>query len=128
MSVEESRHVGWGSGRIVPALVVIAIGVFFLLGNLDIDIPFLRHANWWAWFILLGALGPLWHAMEHYRRVGSIDGEILHSLLTAAVIVWVAVIFIAQLSWSRWWPVFVIYGGLVMLVRSPRRRRDGERR
>jgi ABC-type antimicrobial peptide transport system permease subunit len=27
-----------------------------------------------------------------------------------------ALMFILQLSWSVWWPVFVIYGGLCMLT------------
>jgi len=128
MSVEESRQAGWSSGRIVPALVVIAIGVFFLLGNLDIDLPFFDLANWWAWLILIAAAAPLLQAVERYRRVGGIDGDVLHSLLTCAVIVLVALMFILELSWTRWWPLFVIYGGLCMLVRSPRRGRDGDNR
>ena len=129
MSVEETKPVSWYPSRIVPALVVIAIGVFFLLGNFGFDVPFFDGANWWAWFILIGAVGPLLYAMERYRNTGTADAEVLHSLLTAAAIVMVALMFILQLSWAQWWPLFMIYGGLCMLVRGPRRRRwkDGVR-
>lgn len=113
---------------VVPALLVIAVGVFFLLGNFGIDFPFFTWTNWWAWFILLGAAWPLSDAWARYRRLGKADGLVLHELLTAAAIVMVALMFILELSWQRWWPVFVIYGGLCMLVRGPRRRwRDGVR-
>lgn len=128
MSIEESRQAGWSSGRIVPALVVIAIGAFFLLRNLGIDIPFFDFANWWAWLILAAAVVPLLRAVERYRRVGGVDGDVLQSLLTCAVIVLVALMFILGLSWGRWWPLFVIYGGLCMLVRSPHRDRSSDSR
>ena len=109
--------------RLVPALVVIGIGVFFLLDNFGFDFPFLNVQNWWAWFILLAALSPLSHALRRYRRVGTLDNVVWHSLLSATAIVMVALIFILGLSWARWWPVFVIYGGLSMLVRESRRGR-----
>jgi hypothetical protein len=35
--------------------------------------------------------------------------------------------FIVPLSWARWWPLFVIYGGVCMLVRGPRRQRSRSR-
>lgn len=123
MSVEEARPHRHRRYHVMPALLVIAFGVFFLLGNLGINIPLFDNANWWAWFILIGAAWPLFDAVEHYRETGAIDGEVLHSLLTAAAVVMVALMFLLQLSWQQWWPVFVIYGGLCMLVRGSRRRR-----
>jgi hypothetical protein len=121
MSVPETRLARRYRHRIIPALLVIAIGTFFLLGNLGIDFPLFDYANWWAWFILIGAAWPLFDAVDRYRGTGTVDGEVLRSLLTAAVIVMVALMFILELSWQRWWPVFIIYGGLCMLVRDPRR-------
>ncbi|QEE24463.1 hypothetical protein CS053_08100 [Rhodanobacter glycinis] len=108
--------------RVIPALLVIALGVFFLLGNLGIDFPFFTWTHWWAWFILLGAAWPLSDAWARYRRLGKVDSLVLRELLTTAVIAMVALMFILQLSWQQWWPIFVIYGGLCMLVRDPRRR------
>jgi drug/metabolite transporter (DMT)-like permease len=124
MSVPETRLARRYRHRIIPALLVIAIGTFFLLGNLGIDFPLFDYANWWAWFILIGAAWPLFDAVDRYRSTGTVDGEVLRSLLTAAVIVMVALMFILELSWQRWWPVFIIYGGLCMLVRDPRRNVD----
>lgn len=123
MSADETRPVVRRRYQVMPALLVIALGVFFLLGNLGIEVPLFNHANWWAWFILIGAAWPLFDAVERYRETGVIDGEVLHSLFTAAAVVMVALMFLLQLSWQQWWPVFVIYGGLCMLVRDSRRRR-----
>lgn len=110
--------------RVIPALLVIAIGVFFLLDNLAINLPFFDIENWWAWIILFAAALPLTDAVSRYRSVGTFDREVAHSLLSATAIVMVALMFILELSWHQWWPVFVIYGGLCMLIRGPRNRTD----
>lgn len=118
----------WHSHRIIPALLVVGVGVLFLCGNLGVQIPFLNWANWWAWFILIGAAWPLSEAWDRYHAVGTVDAAVAHSLLHALAIVMVAMIFILDLSWGTWWPLFVIYGGVCMLVREPRRsRRDRAR-
>lgn len=106
------------SHKIVPALIVIAVGALFLLGNLGVHWGFLYLQNWLAWLIMIGAVGPASIAMQRYRTQGAIDGEVLHYVLNAAVIIMVALIFLLQLSWGQWWPVFVIYGGLCMLLRN----------
>lgn len=125
MRIREARRARWrrdgDRNGVIPALLVIALGVLFLLGNLGIHLAFFDQEDWWAWLILLAALGPLSGAVERYRMVGAVDGVVLHALLTAAAIVMVAVMFILQLSWQQWWPVFVIYGGVCMLTRSWRR-------
>lgn len=112
--------------RIIPALLVVGVGVIFLCGNLGVQLPFLNWANWWAWFILAGAAWPLSEAWDRYRTTGAVDGAVAHSLLNALAIVMVAMIFILDLSWATWWPLFVIYGGVCMLVREPRRRGGDE--
>jgi hypothetical protein len=112
--------------RVAPALLVIGVGVFFLLGNFGFDLPFQAFHNWWAWFILIAAISPLSQGLQRYRRVGTFDGAVLHSLLSAAASVMVALMFILDLSWARWWPMFVIYGGLYMLWRGHRCTADDE--
>lgn len=111
------------ASRIIPAVSVIAVGVIFLCVTMGVQLPFLNWANWWAWFILIGTAWPLSEAWERYRAIGNVDGEVWHSLLHALAIVMVATIFILDLSWAKWWPLFVIYGGLSMLVPGSRRRR-----
>ncbi len=114
--------------RLFPALAIIAVGVLFLLGNLGYNIALLQYDNWWAVIILLAALAPLTRAWEIYRARGRADAEVAHSLLTAGAIVLVAVMFLANLDWGVWWPLFVILGGLYTLVPYRRRYRDRYRR
>lgn len=109
--------------RVIPALLVVAVGLIFLCGNLGVRIPFFDWANWWAWFILLGAAWPLSEARARYRAVGKLDGTVAQPLLGALAVAIVAMIFILGLSWATWWPLFVIYGGLCMLVHGQQHRR-----
>lgn len=115
------RHAHW-----ISAAVVIALGVLFLIVNLGYRLPFLDYANWWAWFMLIAAAWPIAEAVERYRQLGHWDATVWHALLPALGIVLVASFFILQLSWARWWPLFMILGGLYMLggPRRDRRRND----
>lgn len=117
-SSQPGRNIEW---RVVPAVVVIAIGTLFLLNNLGYPLWFFFHGNWWALFILIGAIPPFTRVYEIYRAQGKLDAEGVHSLLAGSAVVLVAVMFLAGLDWTTWWPLFVILGGLFMLVRRPRR-------
>lgn len=121
-----SRPLRW---RIFPAVVIIAIGVLFLLNNLGYTLAFLDQGNWWAVLILLAAFAPLTRAWEIYRGRGRVDAEIVHSVLCAAAVALVGVMFLLELDWGTWWPLFVILGGLFALAphrpRNDRRRYDG---
>lgn len=110
--------------RVFPAIAIIAIGVLFLANNLGYNLAFLDRGNWWALIILLAAFAPLVRAYEVYRARGRIDVEASHSLLSAAGIVLVGVLFLFELDWGTWWPLFVILGGLFTLVPHHRRCRD----
>lgn len=116
-----SRRVEW---RIFPAVIIVAVGVLFLLNNLGYRLDFLFHGNWWALFILLGACAPLTRAWEVFRARGSLDAEATYYLLSATAVVLVAVMFLAGLDWTVWWPLFVILGGLFTLVRRPHCQRN----
>jgi hypothetical protein len=117
-----SRPMQW---RIFPAIAIIAIGLLFLADNLGYELAFLDRGNWWAVIILLAAFAPLTHAYERYRSSGRIDAEVMYSMLSAAAVVLVGVLFLFGLDWSTWWPLFVILGGLFTLVpHHHRHRRD----
>ncbi len=105
--------------RLFPAIAVIAVGIIFLMQNLGLEVPFLDSRNWWAWLILLVALEPLIRAYRLVRASGRLDAEAAHSLLVAMAIGLVAVMFLLNLDWQVWWPLFVILGGLFALVRKP---------
>ncbi|HVC28647.1 MAG TPA: DUF5668 domain-containing protein [Gammaproteobacteria bacterium] len=106
---------------LIMGLIVIAIGVLFLLKNFGILLPFMQYHNWWALFILIGAVGPLSYALQRYRSQNKLDGVVLHSLVSAAAIVTVALFFLLELDWNRWWPLFIVFGGLWMLANDWKR-------
>lgn len=97
-------------------LVAIVIGMVFLLWNFGVRLPFMRYQNWWALFILIGAVGPLSYAVHRYRENHKLDSTAWHSLVSAAAIIFVALLFLLNLDWSLWWPGFIIIGGLYMVT------------
>lgn len=107
--------------RPLSAVTVIAVGLVFVMSNLGVSIPLIDSSNGWAWLILLAAPGPLTRAYEVFRAAGNVDVEVAHSLLVAGTITFVAVMFLLDLDWRVWWPLFVILGGLFALVRKPYR-------
>ncbi|HJP98617.1 MAG TPA: hypothetical protein VJ862_08660 [Rhodanobacteraceae bacterium] len=118
----QPRPLRW---RIFPAVAIIAIGVLFLLNNLGYNLAFLDQGNWWAVLILLAALAPLTRAWEIHRARGRADAEVVHSILCGAAVALVGVMFLLELDWGTWWPLFVILGGLFAL--APHRARDRHR-
>lgn len=111
MADEDKGRQGWWGG-LASGLVVVLVGVVFLLRNLGIHLPFAGLHNWWALFILVGAVPLLVQAAQSYRKAGRVDQAVLHSLLSAAAVLLVAAMFLLDLDWATWWPLFVIYGGL----------------
>lgn len=96
-------------------LAVVAIGGLLLAKNLGMDLFFLDFHNWWAFFILLAAIGPLQLAWRSYKREGA-GVAMLNALVTAGSIIFIALIFLLDLSFGTWWPAFVIIGGLYMMT------------
>ncbi len=107
----------WRGPGLIPALVLIAIGLFFLLRNLGVHLHFPWPRDWWAWAILVVALVPLSRAWSGYRRDRRFSGDVARDLLNALVLVIIAVMFLLHLAWAIWWPLFMIYGGLYLLAR-----------
>ncbi|HEY2344305.1 MAG TPA: hypothetical protein VGH80_00330 [Xanthomonadaceae bacterium] len=119
-SVPEQRK--GRAGDVIGGLVLILIGLVFLADNFNIDLPLFGWHNWWALFILVGAAAPASRAIDRYRSVGAFDAQVAHSLLSAAAVVAVALIFLLDASFGVWWPIFLVIGGLSMLVSGGRRR------
>lgn len=101
---------GWALG-----LAVVAIGGLLLAKNLGVDLFFLDFHNWWAFLILFAAVGPLQLAYRCYRRDG-VGAAMFNALTTAAFIVFIALIFLLDLSFGTWWPAFIIFAGLYMMT------------
>jgi hypothetical protein len=105
-------HNDWRSGRsvpgIIPALIVIGIGVVFLLNNLNI---FFLHDIWRYWPVILIAAG----------LAKMVDSPLSNGKLMGGILVGVGALFLADtlgfldLSWRNFWPLVLIGAGLVML-------------
>ena len=107
--------------RPLLGLVFIIVGVIFLARNLgyDIDLPYLH--NWWALFILIPAVTRLHDAWSRYRSNGEVlDSVVRRALVSGAACVLVAAMFLLELSWHTWWPLFVIFGGVAYLLQGER--------
>jgi hypothetical protein len=93
---------------IVPALIVIGIGVLFLLNNLNI---FFLHDIWRYWPGILIAVG----------LVKMVDSPVSSGRITGGILIGVGVLFLADnlgflnLTWENFWPLVLIGAGLVML-------------
>lgn len=96
-------------------LAIVLIGGVLLARNLGFELFFLNLHNWWAFFILVAALGPLQQAFVAYRREG-FGAPVANSLVSAAFIIFIALIFLLDLSFAVWWPVFVIVGGVYVMT------------
>lgn len=102
----------WGLG-----LAIVVIGALFLARNLGVELAFLQFQNWWAVFILLAAIAPLQQAVAEFRRAG-LNAAVVNSLVSVAAIVMLALLFLLDLSFWTWWPVFLIAGGLLLITSS----------
>ncbi len=96
-------------------LVVVAIGGLLLARNLGIELFFLDFHNWWAFLILAAAVNPLFNAWKSFRIEG-LSHNTLNSLVSGSTIVFIALIFLLDLSLMTWWPSFIIIGGLYMMT------------
>lgn len=106
----KSAAVNWPLG-----LAIVVIGGLLLARNLGFELFFLDFHNWWAFFILLAAIGPLQQAFSFYRKEG-MGAAVANSLVSAGTIVFIALMFLLDLSFWTWWPLFVIIGGLYIMT------------
>lgn len=117
---DKDRHGWWGGWA--GGIAAILVGAVFLLRNLGIPLPFLGMHNWWALFIVIGAVPLLVQAVDSYRKAGKVTPAVLHALLSATAVLLVAAFFLLELDWGTWWPVWVIYGGLWSVLGASRNR------
>ncbi len=102
------------SGKWSLGLAVAAVGGLLLARNLGYDFFLLDFHNWWAFLILLAALGPLHQAWRFFTK-----GEpwaAANSLVFAGSIIFIALLFLLDLAFWTWWPVFVILIGLYLMT------------
>lgn len=103
------------SSNWVFGLAVVVIGGLLLARNLGLELFFLDFHNWWAFIILFAAINPLLNAWQGYKTSG-FNNAVINSLVSAGTIIFIALIFLLDLSLGVWWPSFIIIGGLYMMT------------
>ena len=100
---------GRGHGRLVGGLVLMTVGTIFLLGRLDV-LPGHAMASYWPLILVAVGLGKLLQPSDR-KSPGSAIWLIFIGLWAEAnVLHWFG------LNWHNSWPVFLIFGGLCVLV------------
>ena len=102
--------------RISLGLVIIVIGLLFLAREHGYKLDFLWFHNWWALFILIPAVAMTARVVARIRRLGRFDAEAAGTSIGALATTLVAGMFLFDLNFGKWWPVFVILGGLSVLL------------
>src|SRR3569833_2314601 len=106
-------------GYPVGALVLIAIGVIFLLGNFGLHIP----AQWWAIFLLVPAAGLLVTAIRFYRVDNTYSGRAMGPLIGGSVLLAMALAIFFGLTLCVFWPIVLIAVGAATIARRGQPRR-----
>jgi len=107
-----NRHEG---GAWIWGIFLILLGIVFLLDNADI----INLENWWALFILLPAIGSFQGAWSQYRSAGNrLTAAARGSLIGGFVIATVAFVFLFGLNFGSLWPLFLILGGILLLLNA----------
>ena len=111
-STDNRSNNGWENGhRLIPAIIVIGIGVLFLLNNLNI-LYFSEWARYWP--VILIAIG----------LVKLVDADSPGGHVAGAILVGLGAIFLGQtlgylsVRMHDLWPLFLIGAGLLMLFRG----------
>jgi len=98
----------WGGSWLI-GFVLIALGVVFLAQNFGYPIP----RNWWAFLILIPAVGSFAGAWNMYRRSGNeVTPAVRGSIIAGLVLTVLALVFLLGIDFGKLWPVILILLGL----------------
>ena len=94
------------------AIVLILLGFIFLGRQIG---GFSFH-NWWALFILIPTFSAFGTALRIWNRNGRFSFGVWSTFYGGLFPLVVALIFLFNLSWGDYWPLFVILGGFGMFI------------
>ena len=110
----EARRSNWG-GAPIGAIILIVVGIVLLAQNFGFE----PIHNWWALFLLIPAAGSIVAAVRHYRASGGqISGDVVGSLVSAAIFGGLCAAFLLDFGWSMFWPILLIAIGAGILARD----------
>jgi hypothetical protein len=99
-------------GSIWFPIVLIVLGLILLgqqIGDFSFD-------NWWALFILIPALSAFGSAFGIWQRVGRFTFAVWSTFYGGLFPLLVALIFLFNLDWEDYWPLFIILAGFGMMI------------
>ncbi|HKJ26002.1 MAG TPA: hypothetical protein VJ965_00065, partial [Anaerolineales bacterium] len=93
-------------------IVLVLLGIIFFAQQIG---DFTFH-NWWALFILIPFFSSIGTAFSMWRRDGRFHIGVWSTLYGGLMPLLVALIFLFDLSWGLYWPVFVIVPGIGVMI------------
>ena len=98
----------------IGGAVLIVLGLVFLLQN----ITGFELRNWWAIFILIPAFGMFARTYRDYQDTGRLTAAGRGPLIGGLVLTFIAAAFLFSLDFGNLWPVFLILGGIALLLNA----------
>jgi hypothetical protein len=99
----------------VGGVILIVIAVILIMRNLNM----VTFTNWWAFFILIPALGSFETARQMYQQDGGrFTTRSRGSAFVGGILLVVTVTFLLNLNWVIVGPALLLLGGLGVLVNS----------
>lgn len=96
----------------LPAVILILIGGGLLANNF-LDVSF---DNWWALFLLVPVVALSYQTWRDYKGNGRLTSRGIGSLIGGLVITTVFATFLFDLDGGQLWPLFLIIGGITVLL------------
>lgn len=101
-----------GKGPGPFGFILILLGVILLaqqVGNFSFH-------NWWALFILIPALSAFGSGFSMWLKDGRFHYGVFSTLWGGIFPLFVAIMFLFEMDWGVYWPVFIILGGFGMFL------------
>ncbi|MEO8276283.1 MAG: DUF5668 domain-containing protein [Thermoanaerobaculia bacterium] len=102
-----------GVGRAVMGIFLVLLGGTLLAGNLGYDIPY-GIWNYWPFFLIFSGLARM------IFGGGKDDGESRNGglwILLGGLYSWISIWHLWGLNWATASPIFIIAGGIAILLR-----------
>lgn len=109
MAKNKPNHKG---NSITGAIILIVIGLFLVLQRLGIS----GFENWWAIFILIPAISSTENLVRELRSSRGFHFAIASTILGILFPTAVAFMFLFDLDWSLYWPIFIMLAGISMIL------------
>lgn len=107
------HHAGHTSGWIGGAILIL-LGFVFLMQNMGILFP----ENWWALLLLIPAYSAYTSAWNCYQESVQNARGIASALIIGIFLSILTLVFLFNLAVSFFWPVLLMAGGLVLLMKA----------